>query len=194
MLIYISNFLQNFANNIFFASAVVGTTLFVLRMLMTVFGGALEIDDADTDFDLESHHHFIPSFKLFTLHSISGFFMMFGLVGLACMHQYNMTYVQSFLMASAAGLIIMLVTAFIFKGALYFESQGDVFDIQQSIGLTGIVYQTIPESGQGKINVVINGTTRELLAQSINQKSIESFAIIKIVNVIDHEIVEVIKI
>jgi hypothetical protein len=55
------------------------------------------------------------------------------------------------------------------------------------------VYQRIPAVGQGKIHIVVNNSTRELLAQSYNKKAIESFTLIKVVKEVDHEIVEVIE-
>lgn len=200
MFIQIFNFLQNSCDNIFLISAVVGTTLFVLRILMTFLGGFLEIDDIELesfDFDIEDadiNHHHAPSFKLFTLHSISGFFMMFGLIGLTCINQFNLSCAYSFLIAFLSGFGVMLLTALIFRGALFFESTGNVFSINQTVGLVGIVYQRIPNYGQGKIQVIVNGVTHEILAQSLDKNPIESFSIIKVVNVIDHETVEVMKV
>lgn len=189
----IATFFQNSSNTIFWSSAIVGTTLFALRVLTTLFGGALDIDDADVDsVEIDDvHHHTVPSFKLFSLHSIAGFFMMFGWSGLACLHQFHFSYTVSYLIACAVGASVMIITGLLFKGALMFQAPGSVFNIQKTVGLVGTVYQQIPEHGQGKIHLVFNGGTRELLAQSQDNNVIESFEIVKVVRVVDHEIVEV---
>lgn len=197
MVSYVSNFLNNISDTIFWISAIVGTTFFLLRVLMAVFGGALDIDDShDSDFELHDdfQHHALPSFKLLTLHSISGFLMMFGFVGLACTNQLGFSLVQSFTGAFLAGFVVMILTACIFQGFLRLQGQGAVFAIEKTIGLIGTVYQTIPERGQGKIQIVVNGATRELLAQSKDNECIDSFTTVKIIRVVDHEIVEVIQI
>ena len=86
----------------------------------------------------------------------------------------------------------MLLTAFLMKWMLYAESSGTVFTIHKTKGLTGSVYQRIPEVGQGKIHIVVDGITREILAQAQDGVSIESFVLVQVVKVIDYEIVEVI--
>ena len=197
MLSYVFSFLNNSGATIFWISAIIGTTFFLLRVLMAVFGGALDVDDSDGgDFELndDAHHHTLPSFKLFTLHSMSGFLMMFGFVGLACTTQLAFSLVQSFGWAFLVGFAVMVLTACIFQGFLRLQGQGNVFAIEKTVGLIGTVYQTIPERGQGKIQVVLNGMTRELLAQSKDHECIDSFTTVKVVRVVDHEIVEVIQI
>lgn len=194
----LSSLLNDSSATIFGVSALVGTTFFLLRVLMALVGGLFDadVDDADgSDFEPgDSEHHTLPSFKLFTLHSLSGFFMMFGFVGLACIHQLNISPTTSFMWAFLIGFAVMVLTACIFQGFLRLQGQGAVFSIEKTVGITGMVYQTIPERGQGKIHVVVNGVTRELLAQSRDQECIDSFTTVRVVRVIDHEIVEVVQI
>lgn len=194
----LSSLLNDSSATIFWVSALVGTTFFLLRVLMALVGGLFDadVDDADGgDFEPGSNeHHALPSFKLFTLHSLSGFFMMFGFVGLACIHQLNVSHTESFMWAFLVGFAVMVLTACIFQGFLRLQGQGAVFSIEKTVGLTGTVYQTIPERGQGKIHVVVNGVTRELLAQSRDQECIDSFTTVRVVRVVDHEIVEVVQI
>jgi len=162
---------------------------------MALFGGAMEMADGEIDsFDGGDHHHShtAPSFKLLTLHSLAGFFMMFGWVGLSCSQQYGLTDAQSCVIAFVAGVCVMVVTACIFRSALLLEGSGTVFSIDKTIGMTGTMYQRISGSEHGKVHLVVNGITRELLAQSHDGRSIDSFVLVKVVKVIDHEIVEVI--
>jgi hypothetical protein len=172
-------------------SALIGTTLFLLRVLTTFWGGMFEADDAH-NFDAIDDHHLVPPFKFITLHSLSGFLMMFGFSGLACITQLDLSRPQAVGWAFLMGLIVMALTSVIVRGFLRLQAQGAVFSIEKTIGLVGTVYQTIPERGQGKIQVIVGGITRELLAQSHYQECIDSFSTVKIVRVIDYQTVEVI--
>ena len=117
--------------------------------------------------------------------------MMFGWVGLACIKQLGYDHHIAMMFAILAGIVTMLLTALIFKGALMLVSPGTKFDIKQTVGLVGTVYQQIPHDGQGKIQLVVDGVTREILAQSSDHSMIESFKIVRVVEVLDHEVVVV---
>ncbi len=181
--------------SIFFYSALFGTTLFLLRVLSMFFFGALGQEGSDEgfseSFDAEHHEHTAGSFKLFTLHSLSGFFMIWGLAGLACTEQYAFSLEKSLLIASFLGLCMLFLTGAIMHYALLLQSAGSVFSNEQTIGLIATVCQRIPQHGFGKIQVIVNGATREMLARSYHQKNIESFTSVKIIKVIDTESVEV---
>lgn len=194
MIDFIINFLKSSTDTIFWISAIVGTTLFLLRLIVSFFGGGFFEHDADLD-SLHDHadHHSTSLFKFLTMHSLSGFLMMFGWAGLACSVQFNIHSGYSFLIALGCGLAMLILTALIMRGAMFFQDPGAVFSSEKTIGLVGTVYQRIPADGQGKIQLVVNNSTRELLARSHDKKAIESFALIKVVRAIDHEIVEVIE-
>lgn len=149
--------------------------------------------DSDS-FDTEHGHDSFFSFKILTLHSLSGFLLMFGWVGLACTVQLGFSYLFSLLIATACGVGMAIFTTYLIKGALLLESAGSTFSIQKTIGLTGYVYQRITADGYGKIHVIVDNISRELLAQSHQKNDIESFALIKIIAALDEETVEVIEI
>ena len=189
-------FLTRSSDLVFWSSALFGTTLFVLRLLMFILGlgddaDSVEHDHAGVDGDDVSHHA-TGSFKLLTMHSISGFFMMLGWVGLACVHQLSFSSGAAALIGLAAGLLVMVLTALIFRWARVLTSPGTRFDIRNTVGLTGTVYQQIPTGGQGKIHVVVDGVTRELLAQSADCLVLPSFSQVTIQAVVDHEVVTVV--
>ena len=192
MINLIISFLASTRDHIFWASAILGTTFFVLRLMMTLFGGAF-FEHHDVDIDSVGFHHDSPLFKCFTMHSLSGFLMTFGWAGLACSIQYSVSTGLSLLIALACGLAMFVLTTFIMRAALSLEGSGSVFLIQKAVGLVGTVSQRISAHGQGKVQLTINNITRELLAQSSSKKPIESFTLVKVVRAIDQEIVEVIK-
>lgn len=175
---------------IFWVSATLGTTLFLLRLSVSVFSGALFENDAHLDHQSQNYEYAV--FKFLTVHSLSGFLMIFGWAGLACVVQFRMDAGYAFLMALLLGTIMFLVTALIMRSTSLLESHGDVFSTKKTVGLVGTVYQHIPANGFGKIHVVVNNVTRELVAHS-QYVAIESFKLIKIIKAIDYETVEVIE-
>jgi hypothetical protein len=125
------------------------------------------------------------------MHSIAGFFMMFGWTGLACFKQLEYGHLTSITIAFFIGLVTMVLTALIFKGAMLLVSTGSSFDIKKAMGLVGTVYNNIPQNGLGKIQIDVDGVTREVLARSVNHSEIESFKLVKVVQILDHEVVVV---
>lgn len=192
MIPHFFSFLKDAPELVFWASALFGTTLFILRLLVTFIAGISEDVGDFEDLTLEhghDHHSATGSFKIFTIHSLSGFFMMFGWIGLACVKQLDYSHSLSLLMALLAGFATMILTALIFKGALMLVSPGTRFDIKKTVGLIGTVYQSIPHDGQGKIQLVVDGVTREILAQSNNHSTIASFKTVRVTRALDHETV-----
>lgn len=191
---FMSETLRSPSDTIFMASAILGTVLFLLRMTMSFFGGGFFEENVDLEgFQDHADHHNGSLFKILTVHSLSGFLMMFGWSGLACTTQFGWAPEPAFGIALLCGTIMLIVTAGIMRGAMLFEGRGTVFSSKKTVGLVGTVYQRIPVDGQGKIHVVVNDITRELLAQSSARKALESFTLIKVVKAIDHETVEVIE-
>lgn len=137
----IINLLNSSSDTIFWISAIVGTTLFLLRLIMSFFGGGFFEHDADLD-DLQDYgdHHGDTLFKFFTMHSLSGFLMMFGWAGLACTLQFGMSLIYVFAIALGCGLAMLLITALIMRTAMVFQDPGAVFSSKKTIGLVGTVY------------------------------------------------------
>lgn len=193
---------------VFWGCAALGTVLFLLRTLMAGFfdsaedshdqgidvdGGDIDADGCDTSGECDNHGT-RSSFNLFTVHSISGFFMIFGWVGLACIKQLEYSHVISIAIAFCAGLLTMVLTAFIFKSAFLLVSPGAHFDVAKTIGLTGTVYHQIPAHGLGKIQIELEGMTREILAQSADHSPIASYSLVVVTKTLDKDVVIVKKI
>lgn len=187
-------FLKETPDIVFWASAIFGTTLFFMRLCMVMIGGLGDewVDGDDVVIDGgDDHHHQTGSFKLFTMHSLSGFFMMFGWIGLACTKQLACTQQGSVLYALLAGGVTMVLTALIFKWSQLLVSKGSCFTIEKTVGLVGTVYQRIASNEPGKVQIVVDGITRELLALSCDGSDIESFHMVCVVKVLDYETVMV---
>ncbi|MFC2140525.1 hypothetical protein ACFLQ1_02255, partial [Candidatus Auribacterota bacterium] len=147
--------------------------------------------DVDGDFDVDSD----VAFELISINSLTAFFMMFGWIGLSCYKQFSLNSALSILIATAAGICCMLITAFLFRVAKKLVSQGVKFNIADTVGKVASVYLKIPTQGKGKIQISINdGMTRELAAISKDHEEIDSFQSVEIVEVIDANTVAVKKI
>lgn len=183
------NSLQGTADLVFLACALGGMTLFVLRGLLMLLGGFLA--DADDHSDYDHHNDLEPSFKFLTLHSLTGFLMVFGLMGLGLRQQLEYPFATALVLAMGAGIFMMLIVAAVFYGASHLSSRGSVFSVRDAVGLSAVVYQRISPDEDGKVQVQIRGVLREIAARAGNGETIESFVHVKIVRVIDEQTVVV---
>ena len=168
----------NAVEKIFFICAVLGGVMFILRLLLSLFGGHHDADmggDVHGGFDVhdvqdvqdvhDGHHDSDASFKILSLQGLTAFFMMFGLVGLALSRQSRWATMWATIGAFIGGLAAMWVMAKIFKGMTKLQSDGTM-DIQNAVDQEGTVYLTIPAEGEGKVQVTVQGSLRELTAVS----------------------------
>ena len=172
------------ADLVFLTSALVGATFFILRAFFSLFLGAFEDHDTDT------HHGDVePEFKLLTMHSLTGFLMIFGLIGLGFRHHMNSSVGQSLIFAIGCGLLMMVITAAIFYMASRLTSRGTVFRIEETVGKPATVYMRIEPHTDGKIQITIRGMMRELGARTKYGETLESFSHVRVTEVIDGDTV-----
>ncbi|MBI4582423.1 MAG: hypothetical protein HY717_00120 [Planctomycetes bacterium] len=185
---------------VFWAFALSGTLFFALRVMVMIvggFGADSDVGPADLggghdvhDVGADGHHsHDLqatdPAFKLVSINSITGFLMMFGWGGLTAYSQFQLGATVSILIAFAAGLLTMAVTASLFKFVHRLSSPGDVYTIDKTVGCVGSVYMKIPAQGRGKVQVICNGVTRFVDALSESGVEIDSFQEVQITKVVD---------
>lgn len=176
----------------FWVCATVGTTLFVLKSLLMIVGGLDGHVDTDAgDVGHEGADGSDVAFKLLSINSITGFFMMFGWVGLAAYKQMSMNGLISLLLGAFAGLVMMLLTARLFQSARLFTSSGSRFVITNAIGQIGSVYEEIQAGGSGKIQITVDHVTREIDAVSADGSAIASFKTIEVIEVVNPTTVSV---
>ena len=171
---------MNYIELFFWNTACFGTLFFILRTAATFIGFSSD------DFDTSDH-----AFKVVSIHALTGFFMMFGWVGLAAYHQFHFNENICLGLALLAGTIMMLITHLIFKGAHLLMSPGNQFNTIELKGKNGIVYQEIPSEGAGKIQINQNGILYEVMALSHRGDKIPSFRPVIIIDIIDQETVTV---
>jgi hypothetical protein len=89
------------------------------------------------------------------------------------------------------GLITLLITGLIFRGAKKLHSSGTVFRIEDAIGKEAMVYQRIPKDGAGKISISLHNFTHEIDAVSSLQEELLSFTSVRIIEKVDEKTVRV---
>lgn len=191
------------AEKVFWISAVFGTVFFLLRVLMMVIGGFGAESDHDVSHDSgqhveadgHDHSHELEgtdtAFKLVSINTMTGFFMMFGWGGLAAYRDFELSALQSIAAALVAGLITMYLTASLFRVALKLTSAGSSFQVNEIVGKVATVYLQIPAQGRGKIQISHDGISRTVEAVSEDGVEIPSFKDVDVVKVVDARTVSV---
>ncbi|MCC6933192.1 MAG: hypothetical protein IT292_08060 [Deltaproteobacteria bacterium] len=129
-----------------------------------MFAAGLD-SDAKSGHDMDSEHGDMSAsdlaFKALSLQGISGFVMMFGIVGLAAdlslaKFGAERASIASFIAAMVAGCITVWLIKIIFKWADRLQSSGTL-KYESGIGQTGTVYLSVAKEKPGKIQVNVQG-------------------------------------
>ena len=167
--------------------ALFGTLLFVIRTGMSFLGGDTDVDgDFDADFgDMEAdlgEADSDTSFKILSLQAFTGFFMMFGLVGLA-MLESDFETAFSIPAAVVAGLFSIWILDRVYNFLKGLQHSGTL-NLEKAVGEEGTVYLTIPETGIGKVQVPIQGRLKEVSAVAKNRQKIPTGERIRVEGVV----------
>ncbi len=162
----------NWIEIIYWASAIIGGTIFILRLGMMLLGGGISDDALDAAFDDggTSGHDADISFKLLSVQGLTSFFMMFGLVGLALLRA-NLPILLTVLGGMIAGFLTVAITSLIFSQMKKLQTEGTI-NIQNTIGTDGTVYLTIPKNGTGQVQIIAQGSLKIFDANAKNKDAI----------------------
>jgi len=167
----------------FLICAIVGGLFVLFRLFMMLIG----MDhDGHGDFSSDGHdfsdHHSDSDigFKLLSLHGLTSFFMMFGLVGLALYRQSRVGTLVSMVGAVVAGLVSVWIIKKLFGLVVKLQSSGTI-TIEKAVGAQGKVYLTIPANGTGRVLVKVQNSLREFDASSQGDEEIASDTPIRVV-------------
>jgi hypothetical protein len=163
----------------YFVMAAVGTILFILRLVVGLFGG----DGGDFDMDVDAGTD--ASFSLFSLLSVLAFITGTGWMGLACRVDFGLSRMPSIMIAVSFGFVMMLVAS----GLMMLTRKLNrhiVIDPSTAIGNTGRAYVTLPARGKGlgQVQVSVSGRLKTMPAAS-NGKEIAAFSDVKVVEARD---------
>lgn len=173
----------------FWFCALAGSGMFLIQFIINIFG---------MSHDMPSNHEGGSDFtdarilKWLSMQTVTGFFMMFGWISLACQNEFQLHMGPTLGIALGSGFVAALIIRWVFALAHKLKSPGSLFRIEEAIGKEGYVYQSIPREGKGKISTTLQDLTHEIDAISSCKEEIPSFSRVKIIEKIDDNTVGVI--
>jgi membrane protein implicated in regulation of membrane protease activity len=166
----------------FLACAVIGGFFVLIKLLLQFVGGDTDTDlGVDSDIDTE-HTDSDVGFHLLSMHGLSAFFMMFGLVGIAFYRQSQVGVIISITGAMAAGMVSVWAIGKLFQGAARLQSSGTL-KTADAVGSTGTVYLTIPERKTGRVTINFRNRLREFDACEKNGAEVSTGTAVRVVQV-----------
>lgn len=163
---------------IYFYIAVFSTILFVLKLaIFSIVGGDSEVSadfNTETDTDI--------SFNFISVQSVIAFFMGFGWMGYAGLHQFDFTNLKNFIIAFVVGFIFMFVTAYLMFLVKKLEKNVKK-DKTTALGHTGKAYSNFEPNAMGQVEIEINGQLSVVNAINTTADKINAFDQIKVVKV-----------
>ena len=178
---------------LFVGCATLGGVLFFIRLVLMFMGGESEAEgdvDVAGDVDGDVAHADAggsdTSFQIQSLQGLTGFFMMFGLIGLAVLRAMSpgaLGNIESILAAVGAGLFAVWVITKLFSMMKGLQSSGTL-DLANAVDQEGSVYLTIPAEGRGKVQITIQGRLQEFEAVSEKKVDIKTGEQIRVVRVV----------
>jgi hypothetical protein len=154
--------------------ALLGTAVFVIRLVMVLVGGH------DTDFDHGSpgdahggdtgHSDSGDALRLLTLEGGAAFFMGLGWGGLGALKGADLSIGWSMLIGFGCGAALLLAQAAMMRAVHKLQASGNVL-ITDTVGLQGVVYVEVPAAGKGGglVTLVVGGKQRQFNAISTGE-------------------------
>ncbi|MGL2993885.1 serine protease [Flavobacterium sp. TSSA_36] len=180
------NFMDNYEPLLraFWYLALPVSIFFLLQTISTFIGLSGAETDTDTDgIDGEM------TFEVFTLRNLINFLLGFSWTGISF---YNTIENKTILILIAliVGFFFVIVFFLLIKQILKL-SEDNSFKIENAINKTAEVYLAIPEAktGQGKIQISINGAFHELSAITYSPERIATGSLVRVVGVAHHLVI-----
>ncbi len=168
---------------VYLLCAVVGGALFLVRLVLLMIGHPGDADMAGgMDGDVP-HEAADDSFRLLSVQSLTAFFMMFGLVGLALARTTRSPPIVSLAGALAAGAFTVFVIGRIFSGMRKLQDDGTL-NPANAVGQDGTVYLTVKPRTGGQVTIPIQGRLQVFNAATEEEEAIQSGTPVTVVKVI----------
>ncbi|MBE6718108.1 MAG: hypothetical protein E7574_02480 [Ruminococcaceae bacterium] len=131
------------------------------------FDGDIDAGDGifgDGEIDADIDPTGLDSLRVFTVRGIIAFFVVFGWMGFM-LDRAEISLWMNIPISAIAGFIMMYVLALLMRGIMKLRNDGNL-DNRNALGTSGRVYLTVPpsRSGEGKVNVLLQGSYVELEA------------------------------
>lgn len=164
---------HNGVEQMFLLCALLGGTILILRLILTIAG----IDGHGGDMDA-AHASSEHGFQILTIHGISSFFAMFGVVGYTLYHNASFGMLIALAGAVVAGALAVWIIQRIFMGMLRLQSSGTL-GLDAAIGSEGAVYLTVSKEG-GRVQINFANRLREFEAVSADGATIPTGTAIRV--------------
>ncbi len=196
------------ALQVFYAIGIVATAILVLQLVLTLLGlggdhelgdtgggldvghvdmSHIEVSHADVGHEGSVEHDGGPS--IISFRSLLAFFSGFGWGG-ALFLRLGVPMLFAIAGALVVGGIFLLVV-FWLMGLIYSLSESGTIDLRNAVGQTGTVYLPIPpqRSGQGQVQVTVQGRLRELSAMTDAAERLPTGTPVRVVAMMTQDVV-----
>ncbi|MEC9464726.1 MAG: hypothetical protein VX834_03010 [Myxococcota bacterium] len=188
-----SEFLESLPalQKVYFISAIVGGTGFVVMTAIQFLGADLELDgDASGDVGMDTSGTADVSFKLLSVHGLTAFSMIFGLAGLSLTREFGTTWFESLVGATLAGSATVWILKKLFAFFVGLKSSGTT-NMNRAINEQGTVYMQIPSDGVGKVQLPVQGRLQTLDAVSADHQELSTGTRVQVVEIISGDTLKV---
>ncbi len=179
---------------IFWGISIVFSLILIIQTVLAFMGvGDYDLDAPDVDgvldFDADT-----GNFPLLSIRNFVVFFTVFGWSGIVGI-RLEFTMIRTIAFALIMGFITMLIVAYIYYMFLKMASER-TDKIEYALGKVGDVYLRIPpqNTGKGKVQLAVQGAIRELAAITDSKEELKTGTTVKVIEIIDDELVKVEKI
>lgn len=160
----------------FTVPALVGTAIFMLRMMLMLIGGddsgtdvgAADVGDLDASggIDVDGHDS-TGAFTLLSVQSLAAFAAGFGWGGIGGLLGMGWSVSVAITTGVVSGMAMIYLLGLLLKGAHDLQSSGNI-TLDAALGATGEVYASIPAKGEGRgqIRLVLRDRLRIINAVS----------------------------
>ena len=150
--------------NIYLGCAIVGGGLFILRSIMMLVGLGDDADHHDgadgADADVSgSEGSPVAALKLVTIHGLTAFLLMFGLVGFLMLRNDKEAVWGASVVAAVVGVVTMFIIAKIFQSSRKLQSDGTIYP-RDMVGVEGSIYLVIRPGGIGKVQLTVRNALK----------------------------------
>jgi membrane-bound ClpP family serine protease len=148
----------------FTVPALIGTALFVVRVILMLAGTSHDFHADVTGGDIPDGHDFdsTNAFHILSIQTVASFLMGYGWTGFASFRTFEGNFAVAIPFALLGGVAFVWMLAILLKAANDLQASGNI-KISEAIGLEGSVDVKVPKrgSGTGRVRLVISNRLRE---------------------------------
>ncbi len=152
---------------LFTVPALLGTAVFLLKLILMALGGFGAATDGPPDIDAPdvaadaAHTDSTQAFKFMSVQSVAAFLMGFGWGGLGGVVGFDWGLPASLLLAVGFGAALVWLLGIVMKAVYDLESSGNI-GAHDAAGAEGSVYAGVPArgAGRGQVRVIIGDRER----------------------------------